>query len=200
MNAFAPVTNPTPCRTCGGPTVGWGRDRYGNPRRLCKACKRTFGLIPERPLGTMRLPIEKATLVLSLLIEGVSIRSAERISTVHRDTVCKLLRLAGGKCDQIMNTLVRGLEVEDVELDELWAPILMKEKTKKLRDLADFQDLINGSLDVEYRDSRLAVILQGGGLLLRAWLEVVRLGSRKRRNASSGWHTNDLAWQGLVIH
>jgi IS1 family transposase/transposase-like protein len=125
-----PITTPTPCRFCGGPTLGWGKDRSGHARRFCKACKKSFGLIPERPLGMMRLSLEKATLCVSLLTEGSSIRSIERVSGVHRDTICKLLRVAGGKCDRLMNTIVRGVEVADVQADEIWSFVGKKEATK----------------------------------------------------------------------
>jgi transposase-like protein len=134
----APATSNAPsCRTCGGPTIGWGKDRDGNPRRKCKACKATFGIIPARPLGSMRLDLDKATLCLSLLTEGSSIRSTERISGVHRDTVMRLLRVAGEKCEALLNRLVRGVAVEDVQCDELWSFVGMKEKTKARKQITD---------------------------------------------------------------
>jgi transposase-like protein len=127
----------TPCRSCGGPTIGWGKDRAGHPRRHCKACKATFGIIPERPLGTMRLDMDKAELCLKLLTEGSSIRSTERVSGVHRDTICNLLRVAGAKCQTLMDRLVRRVPVEDVQCDELWCYVGMKERTKKLKKNGD---------------------------------------------------------------
>jgi transposase-like protein len=129
METPANSTAPS-CRTCGGRTIGWGKDRDGNQRRKCVACKATYGIIPARPLGTMRIDLDRAVLVLSLLTEGTSIRSAERISGTHRDTIMRLLRLAGQKCEALLNRLVRGVEVEDVQCDELWSYCGMKEKTK----------------------------------------------------------------------
>jgi len=129
MNASTPIVAPV-CRTCGGRTIGWGKDQDGNARRRCKACGATFGIIPARPLGAMRLDMDKAVLCLSLLTEGSSIRSTERISGVHRDTICRLLRKAGEKCESLLNRLVRNVPVEDVQADELWCFVGMKEKTK----------------------------------------------------------------------
>lgn len=125
------------CRSCGGRTIGWGKDQDGNPRRRCKSCGKTFGIIPARPLGSMRLDMDKAVLCLSMLTEGASIRSTERISGVHRDTICRLLRLAGAKCEALLNRLVRGVEVQDVQADELWAFVGCKEKTKRKRGISD---------------------------------------------------------------
>lgn len=130
MDASTPTPVSPVCRTCGGETIGWGKDRDGNARRKCKTCRATFGIIPARPLGAMRISMEKATLCLSLLTEGNSIRSTERISGTHRDTVMSLLRLAGAKCEALLSRLVQGVQVEDVQADELWCFVGMKEKTK----------------------------------------------------------------------
>ena len=137
MNAAPTPTVAPVCRSCGGRTIAWGKDQEGNARRKCKACGKTFGLIPERPLGSMRLDMDKAVLCLSLLTEGSSIRSTERVSGVHRDTIMRLLRLAGAKCEALLNRLVRGVEVEDVQADELWSFVGMKEKTKHRRHITD---------------------------------------------------------------
>jgi IS1 family transposase/transposase-like protein len=135
MNAATPQPTIAPegtaCRSCGGRTIGWGKDRNGNTRRRCKACGVTVALVPARPLGAMRLDMDKAVLILSLLTEGTSIRSAERISGVHRDTIMRLLRLAGEKCETLLDRLVSNIEAKDVQADELWNFVGMKEKTKQ---------------------------------------------------------------------
>lgn len=138
MDTTTPTPAPITCRTCGGRTIGWGKDREGNARRKCKGtCGATFGLIPERPLGTMRISLEKATLCVHLLTEGSSIRSAERITGTHRDTICRLLRVVGGKCEDLLNRLVSKVPVQDVQADEIWSFVGMKEKTKFRKQLAD---------------------------------------------------------------
>src|SRR6185312_8693244 len=140
MNAPTdPMTAPegTACRSCGGRTIGWGKDRQGNARRRCKSCGVTVALVPVNPLGTMRLDMEKAVLCLSLLTEGSSIRSTERVSGVHRDTICRLLRVAGAKCETILSRLVRNVPVKDVQADELWCFVGMKEKTKVRKAITD---------------------------------------------------------------
>src|SRR5262245_53654419 len=127
----------TPCRSCGGRTIGWGKDKAGNPRRKCKACGATFGLIPERPLGRMRIDFDKAVLCLSMLTEGSSIRSTERVSGIDRDTIMRLLRVAGRKCEDILGKHLRAVPVTDVQADELWCFVGMKEKTKARKGKTD---------------------------------------------------------------
>jgi len=87
----------------------------------------------------MRLPLDKATLCLSLLVEGSSIRSIERVTGVHRDTVCRLLRQVGDKCAAILDRLVAGVEGEDVEADEIGGYVGMKQKTKMRNGISDPQ-------------------------------------------------------------
>jgi IS1 family transposase len=82
----------------------------------------------------MRLPMEKATLCLRLLVEGNSIRSVERITGVHRDTILRLLVVAGEKCERLMEEKVRNVKVDDVEADEIWGYVGCKEKRSKGRE------------------------------------------------------------------
>jgi IS1 family transposase/transposase-like protein len=131
-----PPTAPA-CRSCGGRTIRWGKDRAGHPRHRCKACGASHADIPPRPLGRMRLDPEKATLCLNLLTEGCSIRSAERVSGVHRDTIMRLLVLAGRKAEALLSALVSGVEVKDVQADEIWGFVRMKERTKTGKGIAD---------------------------------------------------------------
>ena len=77
----------------------------------------------------MRLSEEKALLCLNLLVEGNSIRSTERITNVHRDTILNLLKVVGKKCLAIQENLVKNVKVADVQADEIWSFVGMKQKT-----------------------------------------------------------------------
>jgi IS1 family transposase len=78
----------------------------------------------------MILAEEKAVVVLQHLVEGCSVRSTSRITGVHPRTILNLLTLAGEKCDWLMTERISGLRVKDVQCDELWGYVGMKEKTK----------------------------------------------------------------------
>src|SRR5258708_6975267 len=82
----------------------------------------------------MYLPVEKAELVLRLLLEGNSVSTVVRITEVHQKTILKLLVLAGEKCERIMATKIRNVEVRDVEADEVWSFIRKKEKRVRPED------------------------------------------------------------------
>jgi transposase-like protein len=108
------TTRPT-CSDCGADAIRWGKDRNRNQRWRCRPCSRTWTDTPPRLLGSMRLDPERAVLVLSLLVEGNSIRSAERVTGHHRDTIMRLLALVGGKCERLLDRLMRGVELKDVQ-------------------------------------------------------------------------------------
>ena len=56
---------------------------------------------------------------------------------MHRDTICRLLVLVGGKCDVLLGRLVHDVKVADVQADELWSFVAMKEKTKVRKEITD---------------------------------------------------------------
>ena len=88
----------------------------------------------------MRLPLDKAEGVLTLPLEGMSVRSVERVTGVHRDTILRLLVLAGERCQQLMLERIVNLTVEDVRADEIWGFVQKKEGHKTKEDGAEVGD------------------------------------------------------------
>jgi transposase-like protein/IS1 family transposase len=118
------------CHNCKSEAKKFGKDRKGNQRYRCAQCRKTFQEMKENLLGTMRIPLEKAEMCLQLLLEGMSIRSIQRITGLHQETILDLLILAGEKCRQLMNEKIKGVAVKDVEADEIWGFVGMKKMTK----------------------------------------------------------------------
>ncbi len=118
------------CHNCKIEAKKFGKDRYGNQRFRCNQCRKTFQELKDKMLGNMYLPEAKALMVLQLLVEGSSIRSIERITGVNRNTIMSLLEVAGSKCEAMMNIYLRKVKVTDVQADEIWNFVGMKEKTK----------------------------------------------------------------------
>ena len=123
------------CYYCQSTCKKSGKHRNGLQRFKCSQCKRSFTEEHKRPLDEMRLPFEKALLCLQMLVEGVSIRSTERITGVEKSTIISLLLLAGERCERLMEKKLRNVKVSDIQADEIWAYVGMKEKTKKRKAL-----------------------------------------------------------------
>lgn len=123
------------CHVCQANAKRFGKDRKGNQRFRCFSCRKTF-TTQERVEG-MYLPLDKAVLCLQLLVEGNSLRSVERITGVTMHTLLDLLVKTGEKCERLLNEKVKGVAVRDVQADEMWGFVGMKEKTKKRNLLRD---------------------------------------------------------------
>jgi IS1 family transposase len=88
----------------------------------------------------MRLPLAKAEMILKMLCEGVSVRSVERLTEVHRDTILRLLVKAGERCEKILGEKIRNVPVKDVELDEIWHFVFKKQRALQPDDDPGFGD------------------------------------------------------------
>ena len=116
------------CPTCRNPARRFGFNRNGSQRYRCADCG-TFTDETTRPPDRRRLPAERAVLVLRMLLEGVSVRSTERLTETHRDTILAAMVEAGENCQRFLERAVGRVTVEDVQADEIWAFVGCKERT-----------------------------------------------------------------------
>jgi transposase-like protein/IS1 family transposase len=130
------------CHNCRTACKRFGKHRNGLQRFRCNQCQKTYTEEHERPLDEMRLPLDRAVNVLQLLLEGISVRSAERVTGIHRDTILRLLVLAGDRCQRLMEVKFQNLHVRDVEVDEIWGYVGKKEghRTAYEQDFAEIGD------------------------------------------------------------
>ena len=103
------------CKECNKPTKKNGADRDGNQRFRCVPCNKTYSEPKTKTLGNMYLAEDKAITVLQLLVEGMSIRSIERVTDVNRNTILSLLEVVGKKCLWIQENLVKDVKVKFVQ-------------------------------------------------------------------------------------
>ena len=67
--------------------------------------------------------------VIAALAEGSSIRSIERITGIHRDTIMRLGVKVGKGCTNLMDRKMQNLPCQRLELDEIWGFVGKKAKT-----------------------------------------------------------------------
>jgi len=159
------------CPTCQQEGRRFGKDRSGNQRYQCLACRKTFSDRPAKPLGEMRLPLDKALQCLELLAEGNSIRATSRISGVAKDTIITLLVSVGEQCAAFLHDRLVAIDASDVQVDEIWGFVGMKEKTKTRK----------GLRAEELGDAYCFVAIERTTKLVLAWL----LGKRDRVNTEA---------------
>lgn len=78
--------------------------------------------------GMNKLPTTKRAQILSMLVEGMSMRSVSRIADVSINTVTKLLVDAGNACAKYHDEHVREVKASRVQCDEIWSLCYAKQK------------------------------------------------------------------------
>jgi IS1 family transposase len=84
---------------------------------------------------------EKQVQIIGGLVEGASIRSLERQTGVHRDTIMRLGVRMGKAAGKLMDEKMRELPCENVQVDEIWGFIGKKQKNVALFDSPAFGDV-----------------------------------------------------------
>jgi transposase-like protein/IS1 family transposase len=100
----------------------------GIQRYQCRACASTFSDDPGRLFDELRLDEKKALQVVKLLTEGVGVRSSARIVGIHPATVLGVLEVTGRKCAKLLDSIVRDIPCESVQVDELWGRVWCRQK------------------------------------------------------------------------
>jgi transposase-like protein/IS1 family transposase len=110
-----------------------GKDHNGNQRFRCLSCGKTWIDRTNRPLGDMRITMKQATRALGMILEGLSIRAAARLLGMDAGTICDLIVLVGENCQRLLASMVKNVAAADVQLDEIWSFVGMKERTRVAR-------------------------------------------------------------------
>jgi IS1 family transposase len=80
---------------------------------------------------------EKQIQILRLLSEGNSIRSTERLTGIHRDTIMRAMVRFGNACRAFLDEALGNLSLRHIQCDEIWTFVRMKEARVKRRKLND---------------------------------------------------------------
>lgn len=84
---------------------------------------------------------DKQIAVISALAEGSSIRSIERITGVHRDTIMRLGVKVGQGCTALLDEKMRNLPCRLLQFDEVWGFIGKKERHVRPDDDPQYGDV-----------------------------------------------------------
>lgn len=71
---------------------------------------------------------ERKIQILSGLVEGLSIRSLERMTNTHRDTIMRLMVRIGKGCQRLLEDNLKNFHSNYIEADEIWTFVRKKEK------------------------------------------------------------------------
>jgi IS1 family transposase len=72
--------------------------------------------------------------VLHMLVEGNSIRSIQRLTGAHRDTIMRLMVSTGNRCRAFLDRKMRNLNLTHLQCDEIWTYVKKKQGRLKPRE------------------------------------------------------------------
>ena len=79
----------------------------------------------------MRVDEKDAMRVIGMLLEGMSIRAASRLSGMDTGTICDLVLVVGEKCQNFLDWNIVNVAVDEIQMDECWSFVGMKAKKAK---------------------------------------------------------------------
>jgi transposase-like protein/IS1 family transposase len=119
------------CPTCQQEARRFGRNRNGSQRFVCNQCHKTFTDPDSEAPDRRCVDPAQVTMALRMLLEGTSIRSAERLTGISRQTIIEAMLEAAHLCQRLMDKVLESVPVLDVEADEIWGFVGCKERSKE---------------------------------------------------------------------
>ncbi len=89
----------------------------------CLHCNHTYSETLLTPLYHKHMSENEIIRICKLLVEKNGIRSIERITGHHRDTIGRLLEDLAENAEYVNETLLRSIPLEQYEMDEIWTMI-----------------------------------------------------------------------------
>ena len=117
------------CHSCRIDAKRNGKRPDGQQRYRCPRCGKTYSE-PKQfgSIGHEQIDDQKALLALQLIAEGNSLRAANRITGLARNTILRLVEIAGERCQALLDSVVRNVSATDVQCDEIHGFVFKRRK------------------------------------------------------------------------
>jgi transposase-like protein len=116
-----------------------GKYSTGNQRYFCNHCKTFFMETKGTPLYHKHLSKLEIINICKHLVEKNGIRSIERITGHHRDTIGHLIEDLALHAELVNSILLKDVKLGQFEVDEMWT--IIKKNKRKLSQEAQIQML-----------------------------------------------------------
>jgi len=114
-----------------------GKNTAGHQRYYCNHCKTWFVETSNTPLYHKHLSKSEIINICKHLVEKNGLRSIERITGHHRDTIGRLLGDMACHAEMMNKFLLKDVKLGQFEMDELWS--FIKKKKRRLSKKAQRQ-------------------------------------------------------------
>jgi IS1 family transposase len=94
----------------------------------CQVCGKSFSETAGTVFFGLKVPTKTVCIALQELAEGLGVRAVARIHGVKPDMVLDWLRKAGQHCERLSEYMMHDLELDQIQVDELWTFVHKKER------------------------------------------------------------------------
>jgi transposase-like protein len=125
-----------------------GKNRAGHQQYFCNHCQKWFVETINTPLYHKHLSKSEIIVICKHLVEKNGIRSIERITGHHRDTIGRLMGDVAEHAEKLNDFLIHDLKLSPIECDEFWT--FIKKNKRKLSPKAQLslEKVMHGSTPV----------------------------------------------------
>ena len=114
-----------------------GKYSTGHQRYFCHHCKTFFMETKGTPLYHKHLSKQEIINICKHLVEKNGIRSIERITGHHRDTISRIIEDLALHAEMVNSVLLHEVKLGQFEVDEMWS--FVKKNKRKLTPQAQIQ-------------------------------------------------------------
>ncbi len=93
---------------------------------ICRTCSKSFTSASNTIFYDLRTGEEAILMGLKMILKGMSLRGVADVLDVKLDTVRRWLQKASQHSEEVNKILMKEIEVDKVELDELWTFVQKK--------------------------------------------------------------------------
>lgn len=125
-----------------------GKNRAGHQQYYCNHCHKWFVETLNTPLYNKKLSKSEIIQICKHLVEKNGIRSIERITGHHRDTISRLLEDLAIHAEFMNEILLNEIKLGQFEVDEMWSFVKKNKRKLTKRAQLGLERVIYGSTTV----------------------------------------------------
>jgi len=125
-----------------------GKNSAGHQRYYCNHCRTWFVETTNTPLYHKHLSKSKIIQICKHLVEKNGIRSIERITGHHRDTISRLLEDLAIHAAYMNDILLNEVQLGQFEVDEMWSFVKKNKRKLSLEAQMQISKVMHGSTSV----------------------------------------------------
>lgn len=123
-----------------------GKNTAGHQQYYCNHCNKWFVETANTPLYHKHLSKKEIINICKHLVEKNGIRSTERLTGHHRDTIGRLVEDLAEHAERVNDFLIHDLKLTPIECDEFWSFVKKNKRKLSPAALAAMKKATSGSM------------------------------------------------------